>query len=644
MSDKLSRAKHRGIDKTSIPEEYRRNLEKLPKPQHMAQENAAYRGIHAGTARLEKISALSVAPLTPDERGFASLSTTLPESKTPTDYPQEIFLEEAELFDEVKEEVKEEDGFDNKAVGTSALLISICTIISRLTGFIRTFAMAGALGATLLSSSYQVANNLPNMVFELVAGGMIATAFLPVYLSIKKKRGADAGNAYASNLLSIVTVFLGIVTAISMLFPSAIIYTQSFWSDQGDMTQSVFFFQFFAIQILLYGIGSIFTGLLNANRDYLWSFAAPIFNNVIVISSFVLYYFLSPQHAEAALYIIAIGNTLGVLVQTAIQIPALRRNGIRFRFRIDFKDPALKETLSIGVPAIIVMASAAVIVSVQIAASYSFADNGPAIINYARLWYLLPYSFLVVPITTTLFTEISDMYTNDNMSGVKKAIVSGTNQIFFFMLPFMLYLIVYAIPLVSLYEIGAFSAESTQATASYLAAFALGLPFYGLNTYLQKVFSSLRILKSFAYINVLATLIQVGLTAGAAMLAMGGIVDLGIESIAYASAIFYLFADIFLFIYLRKRIGHLELSSMLRSFVSSLLIGLLGSGIGGVLFWLLSSFIAESTGNLILSLVYVVICGLVSLATTYGIALKLKLPETAIIKPLLAKVGIGKRS
>ena len=91
-----------------------------------------------------------------------------------------------------------------ESVGASAALISICVIASRITGFARTWAMAFALGSTFVSSSYQVANNLPNMLYELVMGGMLITAFLPVYLSVKKQLGRERGNEYASNLLTIV--------------------------------------------------------------------------------------------------------------------------------------------------------------------------------------------------------------------------------------------------------------------------------------------------------------------------------------------------------------------------------------------------------------------------------------------------------
>lgn len=90
-------------------------------------------------------------------------------------------------------------------------------------------------------------------------------------------------------------------------------------SDQSTMDDAIFFFRFFAMQIVFYGISTIVSGLLNASRDYLWSSAAPIFNNLIVATTFVLYAFVAPQDPDAAKYIIAIGNPLGVFIQMAIQ-------------------------------------------------------------------------------------------------------------------------------------------------------------------------------------------------------------------------------------------------------------------------------------------------------------------------------------
>ena len=258
------------------------------------------------------------------------------------------------------------------------------------------------------------------------------------------------------------------------------------------MGTAVFFFQFFAIQTVFYGGSSILSGLLNANRDYFWSTVAPVANNLIVIATFVLYAAVAPANPTLALYIIAIGNPLGVAAQMLIQMPALKRNGIRLRPRVNLRDPALRDTVALGAPTIVVMVCSFVTVSVMNAASYCFADDGPSVIAYARLWYALPYSLLAIPITTALFTELAHLHEDGDRAGFVRAVAGGTSQIMFLLIPFALYLVVFAFPLVTLYHFGAFTMDNVSQIAAFLAGLAAALPLYGVSSYLQKVFSSMR--------------------------------------------------------------------------------------------------------------------------------------------------------
>lgn len=525
----------------------------------------------------------------------------------------------------------------DKPTGSSAPLMSLCVVLSRITGFARTWAMAYAIGATFLSSSYQVANNLPNMLYELVMGGMLVTAFLPVYVSVKNKLGKTEGNKYASNLLSIVVLILGIVAALGMIFPSAIIYTQSFYSDQETMGTAVLLFQFFAIQTVFYGGSSIFSGLLNANRDYLWSSIAPVFNNLIVIITFIIYAVVAPMNPEIALYIIAIGNPLGVFVQMIIQIPALKRNGIVLRPIIDLRDPFLNETLKLGVPAFLVMIFSFITVSVMNAASYAFADNGPSIIVYARLWYTLPYSFLAIPITTELFTELSHLVSKNEIDEACETVTWGISQIMFLLIPFMLYLIVFSYPLVCIYHIGAFTMDDVGMIASYLAALSLALPFYGVNAYLQKIFSSLRAMGAFAIMMAVASIIQVALTMGAVSAADAGY-PITIESVAIASAIFYVVADAASLVYLKRKLGHIGMMRIVRATVLGLILGIVGAAGGAGVLWALQSFIAPLDGSIWQAMGYVVAGGIVSLIITFGASAKLKVKEADLVLSMVGKL------
>ena len=217
---------------------------------------------------------------------------------------------------------------------------------------------------------------------------------------------------------------------------------------------------------------------------------------------------------------------------------------------------------------------------------------------------------------------------------MKRGIVSGTNQILFFMVPFALYLMVFALPLVTLYHAGAFTMESVSSIASYLTVLAFALPVYGVNTYLQKIFSSLRAMGVFAAFNFVAGAAQIALT-------MFGAANVGrfpIEVIAVAEVLFYVVADACLFIYLRRRLGRLGLRSTVRALASGVLFGGLGAAAGWGVLFALETFIAPLSGSILQALAYVAAGGLVSLAVTFGLAIKLHVPEASFVGNLIGKL------
>jgi len=518
-------------------------------------------------------------------------------------------------------------------VGRSAAMMSGLVVISRVTGFFRTWAQAFALGTSLLSSCYTVANNLPNQLYELVIGGMIMTAFLPVYLSVKEKSGREGANRYVSNLLSIVLVLMGLLTVLCIAFAAPIIFTQSVGTDQAQMADAVWFFRFFACEVLLYCLSQVCSGVLNAERDYFWSNAAPIFNNFITIASFLLYAFFAQRGlVGVGMLCLAVGNPLGVLVQVLLQLPSLRRHGVRLTPHIDFHDPALKETLSIGVPTLVATVCTFVTTAVMTSSALvAVPDQGSSVVYYARLWYTLPYAVLAVPITVTMFTELSDMYAKGDMDGYARTASEGICQVIFVLIPFMVYLIAFAQPLMSLLQIGRFDEKSVELTAYYLRFLALILPWYGVQTLLQKVFSSLRRMVAMAVANVIISLVQVVFTVVMTPV-------LGIAAVALGSLVYFVLLDGFSFVFLRSYLGHTGLRRALLVAARSLALGIVGALLGMAVMYLLRTVAGPAEGSLVRSLVYLVPSGVVAVVVTYGAAMRLHLPEAAVLGSLVGRV------
>ncbi|MDO5044825.1 MAG: murein biosynthesis integral membrane protein MurJ [Coriobacteriia bacterium] len=526
------------------------------------------------------------------------------------------------------------------SIGRSASIISIATIVSRLTGFIRTWALAFALGNTLLSSAYQVANNLPNMLYEMVMGGILVTAFLPVYMQVKKRLGKEEANTYASNILTITFIFLGIISILATIFAAQMIYTQNFLdSSMSSKTNELatFFFRFFAIQIVLYGASSIVSGILNAERDYLWSSIAPIFNNLVTIITMFVYVALKAISQQLALTALGIGTTLGVFAMLAIQLPALSKNNIRLKFYVNLKDPALKDTLKLGLPALLVMLASSVATSVQNAVSLAIVLSGPSIIYYARLWYTLPYSFLAVPIHTTLFTELSEMYSEGDIVNFKRALIKGTRELFFMLIPFSIFLIVFADPLITLFHIGAFDQKSVHQIALYLQQIAPALSLYAVMMFLNKVFSAMHKMSHFAIINVFATMVQIVFLF---VLSFGyfGLPELGMFGTAIARWIFNFVNVVICFYVLRRMLGLLGLKNTLKTIGKALGFGFVGGLAGWLVLQGLYVLVGTLSGSPLQALAYVSVAGSVSVLVSFGGAALLKLEETAVMRKLLKKV------
>ncbi|MBR2789087.1 MAG: murein biosynthesis integral membrane protein MurJ, partial [Eggerthellaceae bacterium] len=118
-------------------------------------------------------------------------------------------------------------------VAKNTALMSVATLGSRITGLLRTWVMAFALGNTLITSAYQVANNMPNVIYDLVAGGMLGAAFIPVYLLQKEREKQAGANHFANNMLNITAVVLGALSLVAAIFAPAVIATQTFTVDSS---------------------------------------------------------------------------------------------------------------------------------------------------------------------------------------------------------------------------------------------------------------------------------------------------------------------------------------------------------------------------------------------------------------------------
>lgn len=466
----------------------------------------------------------------------------------------------------------------NHDIGRSTRMMSVLVIVSRITGFLRTWAQAFAVGATIISSCYTLANNLHLQLNGLVSYGLLVTGFMPVYMSARHKGGQREGNEYISNLLSIAIVFLGIVTLACIVLAPQFVWLQSFnASSEFDSDLAAWFFRFFSIEFLLYAVGSIFTGINNADREFFWSNIAPSLNNIVVAVSFFAYAALVGTNPMLALLIIAIANPIGVAVQAGVQvIPALRR-GVRLRFHIDLHDPHLRETIAVGVPMVVVTLATFVGTSVQTSFALSVTAKASSILYYSQVWYAVPYSVFSIPLSTALFTEMAENYSRDDFAGFKRNLIRGLNSISFYLIPCTFLLIVFSTPLTRILS-GSMTPEEISMTASYLSWVSLSLPLWGISTFLQKAASSMRDMRFFTGASITGVVIQI-------LLCVTLTPVFGLPAIALSILAFYgMLVGVTLAV-MRRRVGALGIRSIVRGQLQSLVAGIVGTVVGAAALW-----------------------------------------------------------
>lgn len=520
---------------------------------------------------------------------------------------------------------------ETPSVGRSTVTMSMATLISRITGFIRTWAMAFALGNTAFTSAYIIANNLPNMLYELIAGGVLTTAFLPIYLAQLEKRGKDGAAGYASNLLSISAIVLGVIALVATIFAPQVIFTQSFLTKDLDIASAVFFFRFFAVQIIFYGVGAIISGLLNANRSFLWPALGPVFNNIAVIITLFGYPFIARINPLGAMVWLAVGTTLGVVAMFVAQIPALIKLNIHLRFHIDLRDPALKDTLKMALPAALFIVMNLIAVSVMNAFSLDVTLKGPATIQFAWLWYQLPYGVIAVALSTALLTEMSEASAAEDWDTFRANMQLGLRTTLFLIIPLAAIIFTLSNQLAGLYHAGAFTHEDVLKVANVVATWCLALPFYATYMFIYRVFSAMRDLKRFIAIDACGRILLVFLY-GFFTTGFGVWDGFGLIGIPLADACVYVLLCAVMLFVLRKRIGSFGLSDIVKDGLK-----ILGASFIAIMLPLLVTY-SDYDQSIQISLVTIVFCGLFALAVYYFFCRLFRVPEISLVNALFSKL------
>ncbi|MFC7492575.1 MULTISPECIES: murein biosynthesis integral membrane protein MurJ [unclassified Knoellia] len=304
-----------------------------------------------------------------------------------------------------------------QSVARAAVVVAVATLLARLAGFVRTLVFSASVGTSPVGDTYQTVNTLPNVVYEVAAGGALAAIAVPLVAGqLGSGRREDADRAGSALLTWAVLILLPLAAVVFVAAPwlSDLLLDDSEVPGSVDLGASML--RIFAPQVALYGIGVVLAGMLQAHRRFLAAALAPLLSSLVVMAAYFAYgqRISRPVAVEQvpsdAVWILAGGTTLGVVVLSLpLFVPALRA-GIRFRPTLSFPGDLGVRAAGLAGAGVIALAAqqAAVFLTLWLTHSPRTVDTGAVnVYAYVQAVYLLPYAVLAVPIATAAFPSLA---------------------------------------------------------------------------------------------------------------------------------------------------------------------------------------------------------------------------------------------
>ena len=432
---------------------------------------------------------------------------------------------------------------EQASVMSSSAVMAAGTLVSRLSGFVRSALLAAALGAFLHADIFTIANTIPNMIYILLVGGVFNAVLVP-QLVRAMRHDADGGEAYTNRIITLAGLFLLAVTIALVAFAPTVmsLYLDSDFDgpDRTEQLASVIAFARYCLpQVFFYGMFVLVGQILNSRGVFGPMMWAPIANNVISVATLVVYLFAFGPAGGAERFagyssgqelLLGLGSTLGIAAQLVILVPYLKRAGFTFRPRFDFRDTGLGHTFRLGLWTVlfVIVNQVAYTVVVRLASSGT-AGGGPGsggtgyfVYSSAFLIVMVPHSIITVSLATAILPRLSARAAEGDLRALGSTLATTLRTALAVVIP-----VGALLPVVSLdaahviWGYGA-AADDFASFAPSLALFGPGIIFFTVHYLMLRGYYALELTRTVFFIqcavatvNVAAALVLVSATSRA---------------------------------------------------------------------------------------------------------------------------------
>jgi len=530
------------------------------------------------------------------------------------------------------EEPFEPPEFDEREgrLGLSTAFFSVATAFSRVAGLVREIVAASYFGISGPMSAFTIAFQVPNLVRSLFADAAIQAAFVPVF--VEKLEQGDRREAFrlASQLIFLVTLVLGAITAIFVLAAPLLvpIFAPGFEGELLDLTVTLAQI-LFPILILL-GITGIVVGILNSDGRFAAFAVSPFFWNVAIITVLVL---LAPAFSgDDRIYAYAIGVLVGTVIQLAIPTWDLRHTSFNFRmiWRLPRRiSPDVRRVLLLMLPVTISLRLINFNLLINSFFGTLVSDQAPAAIDKAFRVYMLPQGIFSVAVATVVFPTLARFAAREQYDHLRATMANGMRQILLLLIPAAAAVLVLSEPMIRLvYQRGEFDAAQTDLVATALFWFSLSLPFNGLFLLLTRTFFSLQrpwVPTAISAANLVIT----------AVVALALYSPFGVGGIVVGTVVATAASVVAQSVILRRELGGLELPQLANSAIRVTIAAALLAGVSYLVWYVLDDALGRDTLAQIISLGTALTAGA---AAYFGAIFALRVPEGDQILRLLRRV------
>lgn len=448
---------------------------------------------------------------------------------------------------------------ESKVILKTAGFMAIATFLAKVCGLIRDMLIASFFGTGMEADAYLTATKLPTTLFDLVIGGVISAAFIPVFNSVLKKEGKKEALTFANRFIGMVLLITGLITVLGISFSDKLIWFMApeFNAETHNLAMRLSSIMF--PMIICTGLAFSFVGILQSFGEYNIPAIMSLVSNLAVILYFIVFGRRFGVYGLAVTMVIAWG------LQALIQVPSLIKFEYKFKPSINFGDKNVRSAMKLALPMLVStwVQPLYTIVNTRLA---SGIDRGVSSLEYANRLYIVVTGVFSFVITNLIFPKMSRAYVSGNKEESKEMLVTSMKAVTIIILPITAIMAILAKPVVALlYQRGGFTYTDTLHTAGALSCYAFGMLALAYNEILSKSFFSMQNSKT-PMINAILSMVANILTAYLLSSRMG------IAGLAIAAAVGSYVNAILNYIFMKKQYNKLfskhDLFDIIKAFAS----------------------------------------------------------------------------